>query len=68
MSVPELDVEQWGIREVSQTLDVEDLLDLGSSLYQWFHWFGLNVKLWLVVKDHLLIIQTDSQTPPTVPS
>lgn len=55
-SLPELDVEQWGIREVSQTLNVEDLLDLGSTLYQWFHWFGLNIELWWFVKD-----QTDTK-------
>lgn len=58
LNLPELDVEQRSVREVGQTLDVEDLLDLGSSFYQRLHWFGLNVKLWLVVKDHRLIIHT----------
>lgn len=43
--VPELDVKQGGIREVRQTLNVEDLLNLGSPLHQWFNWFGLNVEL-----------------------
>lgn len=50
-SLPELNVEQWCIREVSQTLNVEDLLDLGSTLYQWFHWLGLYIELWWLVKD-----------------
>lgn len=63
--LPELDIEQWGIREVSQTLNVEDLLDLGPTLYEWFHWFGLNIELWPVVKEHQQITQTDFQTPPT---
>lgn len=50
-NLPELDVEQRGVTEVSYTLDVEDLLDLGSSLYQWFHWFALNIQLCLAVKN-----------------
>ena len=58
VNLPELDVEQWGIREVGQTLNVEDLLDLGATLYQWFHWFGLNIELWPVVKDHQDITHT----------
>ena len=51
-SLPEFDVEQRGFREVSQTLDVEDLLDLGPPLHQRLHCFGLDVELWLLVKDH----------------
>lgn len=27
-------------------------MDLGSSLYQWLHWFALNIQLCLVVKNH----------------
>lgn len=44
--LPELDVEQWCIHEVSQTLNVDDLLHLSTSFYERLHWFSLNIELW----------------------
>lgn len=43
---PELDVEERCIKEVSQTLDVDDLLHLSTSFYERLHCFSLNVELW----------------------
>lgn len=65
--LPELDVEQWCITEVSQTLDVDDLLHLSTSFYERLHWFRLNIELWDQLRrktnnKHTLIMYTTKIT------
>lgn len=44
-TIPEFDVDKGGLREITQAFNVQDLLNLSPSLYQWLHCFRLNVEL-----------------------